>query len=251
MPDWPFWLSLPAQLPQALRLRATALRLPPAEGETAGFIAGRDPPLRLLLLGDSIIAGIGVPRIEEAFAGRLATALACRSGRAVQWQAMGQGGLDARQMSGSLLPQLAALETGSFDLACLSVGVNDITGLTARRRWRAALEALHSGLRRHARRSVHLGLPPLDHFPLLPPGLQRSFGRRGRALDGIAAEVAAASDRLHLPMAALPDPDQFAPDGFHPNGEACAVWADDVAARILAAWPELLGADAWSEGQGD
>lgn len=231
MIDWRFWLTLPGLLPQALHLRATALRLAPAAGPTEGHIGSDGPPLRLLLLGDSIIAGIGVDRLERAFPGQLAAALADQTGRAVIWQAMGQGGWNAARIVAELLPRLGG--QGSFDLAVVSVGVNDVTCLTPRRRWRDQLEQLHTGLSGCADLSVHLGLPPLDRFPALPLALRHSFGHRARKLDRIAGEVAAAgAARLHLPMQVMPDDDQFAADGFHPNSEACAAWAADVAQRI-------------------
>ncbi len=231
MIDWRFWLTLPGLLPQALHLRSTALRLAPAAGPTEGLIAGHGAPLRLLLLGDSIIAGIGVDQLARAFPGQLAAALANQSGRAVAWLAIGQGGWNVTRIVAELLPRLAG--QASFDLAVFSVGVNDVTGLTPRRRWRAQLEQLHSGLANCADLSVHLGLPPLDRFPALPVPMRRSFGHRARVLDQIAAEVARAGPaRLHLPMQVMPNDDQFAPDGFHPNADACAAWADDVAQRI-------------------
>lgn len=233
MIDWRFWLALPVLLPQALRVRASALRLAPAEGPTEGRSDGTGAPLRLLLIGDSIIAGIGVSTLAQALPGQLADALAQRSGRPVVWQAIGRGGWSARQIRTELLPRLVAQPR--FDLAVVSVGVNDVTGLTPRRRWRARIEAIHDALAEHSGLSVHLGLPPLDRFPALPVGLRRSFGRRARVLDAIAADVAAATPgRLHLPMQVMPTAHQFAADGFHPNAEGCALWAQDLAERILA-----------------
>ena len=249
MPDWRFWLPLPGLLPQALRVRANALRLPAAAGETEGELPGDGPPLRLLLIGDSIIAGVGVAQLIDAFPGQLARALGRRSGRAVQWQALGVGGLDSGEVLQQLLPRIQA--EVPFDLACLSVGVNDVTGLTSRRRWRDRLQQLHSGLQQRAHRSLHLGLPPLDRFPVLPAGLRRSFGHRARQLDAIAGRLAAADPcRLHLPMQTLPEADQFAADGFHPNGPACGLWADDVVERLLQAWPELVQSDSTASQDG-
>jgi lysophospholipase L1-like esterase len=237
--DWRFWSALPALLPQALHVRATAQRLGPAEGPSAGLIDGNGAPLRLLLVGDSIIAGIGVPRLTQALPGQLAAALAECSGRPVEWQASGRGGDNARQVQAVLQAQLTA--RAALDIVVISVGVNDVTGLTSRRRWRAQIEAIHATLADRARLSVHLGLPPLERFPALPAGLRRSFGHRARVLDRIAAEQAGrVPGRLHLPMQVMPAAHQFASDGFHPNAEGCALWARDVALRIRAAMPELL-----------
>ena len=55
---------------QGRRVRREALRLPEAAGPRAG-VAGQGRPLRLLLLGDSSAAGVGVADQSDALAGRL------------------------------------------------------------------------------------------------------------------------------------------------------------------------------------
>ena len=70
-----FHALLPAIAWQGLRLRRTALRAPAAAGPAHGT-TGSGPPLVLLGLGDSIVAGVGIERTEHALPGRTAGALA-------------------------------------------------------------------------------------------------------------------------------------------------------------------------------
>lgn len=248
MIDWRFWLGFAAVLPQALYVRQTALRLGPAQGPAAGVIDGRGEPLRLLLVGDSIIAGIGVAQLHDALPGQLARALAGSSGRPVQWRALGEGGLDAGEIHDQLL---AAAEPEPVDLVVLSVGVNDVTGLRSRVHWRQRLgrlldrlDSLHGAADGRCR-VVHLGIPPLGHFPGLPQPLRALFGRRAAVLDEIAAEVVAQRPwAIHIRSEFVPSADQFAADGYHPNAAACGLWATGIVERL----PPLNTASAATRG---
>ena len=59
-------LSLPMLiliLPQALYIKKTTLRLSEAAGPKRGLLSGHGPNLRLLHVGESTVAGVGVENI--------------------------------------------------------------------------------------------------------------------------------------------------------------------------------------------
>jgi lysophospholipase L1-like esterase len=226
-----FWLSLPLLLPQGLWVRRTAQRLPPAAGPTQGVV-GHGDMRRLLLVGDSIIAGVGVPQLTDALPGQLARAFATRKDCRVQWQALGNNGAT----SADLLAMLGQLESlSSADWVFVSVGVNDVTQLTGTQRWRSNLQALLLALARHSPQAQIMlaGVPPMGRFPGLPTPLRQVFGWRAARLDVVGQALAAALPRvLHLATPVPDDPSAFASDGYHPNAEACRVWAEAVAAAM-------------------
>jgi lysophospholipase L1-like esterase len=232
-----FHALLPAIAWQGLRLRRTALRAPAAAGPAHGVV-GRGPLLRLLGLGDSIIAGVGIDVLANALPGRTAAALARHGGREVHWRAAGASGLRARQVA-ELFAQQAVHER--LDVVLVSVGVNDVTGIGSTRRWQRdlarLLDAIHAA---HAGALLVLaGLPPMDRFPLLPQPLRAAMGIRARTFDAIARELAAARDWvLHHPTTIDPERGAFAADGFHPGPQACARWAESLAQAVL---PRLRG----------
>lgn len=226
-----FWLSLPLLLPQGLWLKRSARRLPPAAGEPGGEV-GDGPPLRLLALGDSIVAGVGVERIEDALPGQLARALARVGAVRVHWRAQGENGARCRELSA----RVAALPREPADLVLVSVGVNDVTGLTTARAWRADLRALLLRLRAHspAATIALAGVPPMERFPALPTPLRQAFGWRAARLDGVARALAASLPGVrHLATPVPDDPAAFAADGYHPNAAACAVWAQALAEALV------------------
>ncbi len=229
-----FWLLLLPSLPGALWARWRALRLDEAIGDRYGT-EGEGPPIRLLAAGDSIIAGVGVTSVEESLPVHLARALAAE-GQTVCWHSHGTNGANISDLCGEL-------ETGLIDetpqVVLISIGVNDVTGLTSVRRWRKRLERM---LRLISTRwpdslIVFAGLPPMDQFPLLPQPLRTALGIRSAMLDRAARELLEKSPGvMHVPMATEPEsPEQamtFSEDGFHPDAAGCRLWADHLVAAM-------------------
>lgn len=231
-----WWLAtlplLPLALPLALHTRRTALRLPVAQGEPAGIAGARLPgePLRLLLIGESTVAGVGVKSLDQALAGCLASALAERLGRPVRWRACGENGITAAQAHERLLPQ--ALREPA-DLALLVFGVNDTTGLSPSRRWRTALREMAGGLRQGGAQVAFSEVPPLRHFSALPWLLRQLLGWRAQLLDGelrvLSEELGARHCALDLPF----EPRYLAEDGYHPSALGYRLWAEGMAERLI------------------
>lgn len=245
--DWPrralFWSALPLIAAQGLWLRRRALRFDPAPGAPHGVV-GKGAQLRLLALGDSIIAGVGTGSLERALPGCFAAGLAAASGRQLHWQALGRSGAHAGDLHRELLPQLPA--QAQFDLVLLSIGVNDVTGLRPRRRFLADLARTLQRLRAQAPacRVVIAAIPPLAAFPLLPQPLRALLGLRSQLLDqALQRWLATQADALHVAMPFLPEAQRFAADGFHPNEASCAEWGAYLAAACIARWPDFA-ADA-------
>src|SRR5688572_32862116 len=78
---------LPILWLQGRHVRRITPRLPEAAGPTLGTIAGAGRPLRLLVIGESTVAGVGAPDHAHALTGQIAASLATRTGRGVHWHA--------------------------------------------------------------------------------------------------------------------------------------------------------------------
>src|SRR5215213_1408517 len=88
---------LPVLFVQGRGVRRRTPRLPDAAGATEGVVPGRGEPLRLVVLGESTVAGIGAAAHERALTGCVAAALARATGRPVRWRAAGRSGASARE----------------------------------------------------------------------------------------------------------------------------------------------------------
>ena len=225
--------SLPLALPLALHTRRTALRLPPAAGAQSG-LAGTGlggAPLRLLLIGESTVAGVGVEAQEAALAGQLAQALAARLQRPVAWRACGENGITADEACTRLLP-LALREPA--DLVLLVFGVNDTTHLSSLARWRRSLRTLSRAVAARGARVVFTGVPPIRHFSALPWLLRRLLGLRAALLDEILRRVSGQEQAQYACLQLNFAADYLARDGYHPSALGYRLWGDGLAEQIMS-----------------
>lgn len=225
-------LLLPVIAAQAIWVRSTTERLPPAAGPTTGTAGDPShPPVRIGVLGESTAAGCGVDTHDNGFPGALARELAARGSRSVSWEVVGQNSATSRRIRHRLLPQLGR----DLDIAVLLAGVNDTLAGRSPEQWGDDLAAIVDDLTDRARHVVVTGVPPFDVFPSLPTTLGRFLARRAGALDKISAKICAERPRAtwisstdSLPMG----PDDFARDRFHPSASGYRRWAEAVAEHL-------------------
>jgi lysophospholipase L1-like esterase len=223
---------LPLLILQGRHARRVTPRMPEAAGPVCGDSGGahRGEPFTLLALGESPVAGVGVPTHEEAITGQLARALSRSIQRPVRWQAFGKNGVTVRDALTQLVPRIPATPV---DLALVAFGVNDTSAFRPVTQWRDDLVTLLAALdARCAPRQILLsGVPPVAHFPALPQPLRWVLGLKAQALDLAAREVAAGLPHvLYVPLALdTHDRSMMATDGYHPSAKGCAAWAQLLA----------------------
>ena len=226
-----FLLLAPLLWWQGRRTRARTPRLPEAQGECSGFIAGDGLTRCLVVIGESPVAGVGVDCYENSLTAELARVYALRTGQPVKWHAIGENGINLRDTRARLMPRLAGLQP---DIVIVALGVNDSTGLTARRRWRSELLALATDLQdRTATPIVFAGVPPLGSFSALPQPLRFWIGMRARILDADLRTTLQDRPKVLLSSPLRPlTPAELADDGYHPSRAGCQAWADVLHASI-------------------
>jgi lysophospholipase L1-like esterase len=218
----------PILLCQGKYVRRVTPKLPEADGPRFGE-AGVGKPLRLLILGDSAAAGVGVNTQQEALVGQLVRGLEERF--RVFWQVEAQTGATTR----STIGRLKAAAPAKFDAVAISLGVNEVTCGRRVRTWLAELDEL-AGLLRHKfgiQRMLWSGVPAMHEFPSLPQPLSWFLGSRARLLDHALlrwtqqqpdCEFIAAPATGYAPL--------MASDGFHPGPKVYELWAAEIARRL-------------------
>lgn len=225
---------LPLALPLAVRTRRTALRLAPAAGVCEG-VAGVEfagEPFRLLLLGESTVAGVGASCLDFALAGRLASALSSHLQRPVAWRAAGENGITAGGACERLLPLVAEQ---NYDLVALVFGVNDTTHFSSSQRWLASLGQLIEHFRGRGARVVCTAVPPLQHFTALPWLLRYLLGWRATLLDRQLSALASARGAGYCAVSLEMQPQFLAIDGYHPSALGYQVWGEHLAQWLVSA----------------
>lgn len=220
----------PALLAQGLWVRRRVPKLPEASGFRSGRW-GNGPDLRLLIVGDSSAAGVGVKNQEKALSGRLVARLSTK--RRVSWTLVARTG-STTEMLTALLEDVPP---GTFDIAVTALGVNDITADVKVAKWIEHTAELHNKLMQQfgVGRVIASGLPPMQGFPSLPQPLRWYLGRQARVFDDALREHLAGAARIeHLPMTFPTDARLMASDGYHPGEVVYEAWARRIAARCLA-----------------
>ena len=231
-------LLSPLLVAQAVATRVRMPRLPEADGERAGEV-GRGPLLRLLIVGDSSAAGVGVARQRDALSGHLTRALAAQCTARVRWRLLARSGITSAQC----LRMLEADAPAHADVAVVVLGVNDVVDQVPSLRAVRSREAIANRLR-NAHGVAHVvfaPLPPVSRFPGLPQPLRWVAGADARRHDAAVAHWAAGRDDVsHVPIDLPLNRGVMAGDGFHPGApvyRVCGVaLAEHIAAQI---WPRL------------
>lgn len=232
-----FWIAFallaPLLLWQARRARATTPRLPEASGDAFGLASAQQgPPLRLLVVGESTAAGVGVRHHHQGLAAHTARALAQRHQRPVHWHTLGVNGIRAAALTEHLRHH-PIHEPADFII--ISLGVNDTTGLTPARRYRRHLQALIHTLRANDTTPIYLlAVPPMQHFTALPSPLRHLLGHRASRLDREQQALARTMTGVHhLAYPINNAPDCLAEDGYHPSEKGYRYIGGQVAERLL------------------
>jgi lysophospholipase L1-like esterase len=208
-------------------------------------------PLKLVVLGDSTTAGVGVDRPEEALPFALARRVAATEDRPVRVISFGWAGARVADLIRQQIDHAAGIaikpgENGPFladaDVVAVVIGSNDATHQTPPGRYRADLRASFEMIRQHAPRAriVLAGIPrfrgALRTFePLI--FIADQYARLLRPISRAEAERAgAAYADLHARVPPLIEGrrDVLASDQFHPSAVLYEAWAR-VLCEALAA----------------
>jgi lysophospholipase L1-like esterase len=215
---------------QAVRTRRSAPRLPAASGPRHGVVTHADPPLRLLVIGESSAVGVGVCTHEQALAPQMASQLASMLGRTVQWRVVGHIGATARSI-GAVIASKPGLQA---DVIVLAIGANDAMCVRSPWRWHCDLDLLLDRLRRIAPLIALSPVPPFWQFGALPLSLRAVLGAQAFLLDRVAREIARRGPGcLYVPVPFGDHRELLSTDRFHPSAAGYLSWATHMA-RALA-----------------
>jgi lysophospholipase L1-like esterase len=200
--------------------------------------------LRLVVLGDSTTAGVGVRRAEDALPYRLAQHVADHERQPVHVVSYGWAGARIADLPATQLPRalepLRQGETAPFlpdaDIVALVIGSNDATHHTKPGPYRADLRRALQVVRESApqARVVLAGIPAFRGAlkaiePLISlADLYARLLRRISRAEAHRAGVAYADLARHVPPRIDRTTEFLSSDQFHPSAVGYAIWADVI-----------------------
>jgi lysophospholipase L1-like esterase len=227
----------PLLLWQGNRVRRDTPVLPAASGPTEGVVqapmAPTALPIRIIVIGESTVAGVGAGTHAFALTGCLAKAVAAERCQPVAWEAFGLSGATVESGSASLLP---AIPTRERDLIVVAFGVNDCIAHTSGRAFAKRIARLVAAVRERSPRAtpdappvpaIVCAAPPMDAFPALPQPLRAYLGARAKMLND-ALKSTRIERAAHVATKVNIDRSLFASDGFHPSEKGYEVWGAEV-----------------------
>lgn len=241
-----FYASLVLSLPfiflsvlayQGKKVRQSVPKLPEAL-EPFGQVGDGDQPLKLLAIGESTIAGVGVKYHKDGITGHLAQYIHEATNKSVHWQVLGKNGYRAREVRELLVPQIP---DESLDIIVIGLGGNDTFQLTMPWQWRRDFEALLHAIRAKQPHSTILiaNMPPVSDFPAFPFLLQKTLGAWVKTHGWFIEDLPSRFPNVHYNNRVISAETwanyakgytaaDFFSDGVHPSGLTYQIWAKEL-----------------------
>jgi lysophospholipase L1-like esterase len=208
--------------------------LPNAGGDTWGRTGDGDDAARLLVIGESTVAGLGARTHEHALAGRFALSLSRHIGRSVAWHVVGLNGVTARRTIDELLPQVPGER---FDYILLGIGGNDVMKLSSPVRWRRDMLELLAKLRDQNPDGVIFisNCPMIIASPALPQPIKGILWELSKMHNANIIEFTRDLERVYYyPQPANIRAEGFFADGIHPSEQGYSDWAEAMMEHFAA-----------------
>lgn len=198
-------------------------------------------PVRMAVLGDSTVAGVGSPTEAESLPLLIAERVADSTGRAVHVTGFGVSGARTATLTSEQLPRVGS----AFDVLVLVIGSNDATHATP---WPDLRRQTLDMLERATSLGVPVvlaGTPRFSGAQVIPEPLRTMVDLYSGILRGeqrAAVDAIPAARFVDLAAEASPRfegvPDAFSSDGFHPSPVGYGFWADAISPVVAVALVE-------------
>jgi lysophospholipase L1-like esterase len=196
-------------------------------------------PLRLAVLGDSTVAGLGAPTVDDALPLLLAQRVTAALDRPVRVKGYGVSGARTADLLGGQLPEVVPFDP---DVVVVVIGSNDATRLAPPWRIRAELTALFEAIEEDLGVPVVLGgIPLFGEATALARPLRDVVGAHAGLLRPVQRSAAAEHGVTYVEIARDASPrfegvhDAMSSDGFHPGPTGYGFWADAITPGVVAA----------------
>ena len=195
--------------------------------------------IELLVVGDSIAAGLGAELPKETLGARLATRLAKASRRSVRLRTVAQVGSESSTLAGQLATLPASYRP---DVAVIIVGGNDVTHRVPVPESVRHLEDAIADLRARGAQVVVGSCPDLGALRPVPQPLRRLGSRASRQLAQAQEAAAVSAGAYAVSLAHVVGPffitnpeEMFSLDRFHPSAAGYKRTAKALLPSVLAA----------------
>ena len=185
------------------------------------------PSMRVLVVGDSLAAGVGAADPADSLAGRIAHMLPGA-------EVVNEGVSGAR--INEVKDALRNAPEGSYDFIFITAGANNILHLASLDEAQTQMDALLKEAKTRGRYVVLLTCGNMGLAPIFPPGVSAFYSHRASEALQRFAMVADQNDVAFIDLYYEEDNDPFAKDEeryyaadkFHPSGAGYGIWYEQI-----------------------
>ncbi|QTD38409.1 SGNH/GDSL hydrolase family protein [Polaribacter batillariae] len=235
---------LPVLLIQSKKIRKRIPRLPEAVKPKGYLKANSSKTLKIIVLGESTIAGVGVDIHENGFTGALVREISEKSKVSVLWSVYARSGYTTKQITKKLVPKIVE---SNADLIVIGLGGNDAFKLNSPLLVMLNIEKLIKSLQKKFPRTpiYFTNMPPIKEFPaftktikfvignlveIFGEKLQKKVKKRKRVFyNNKIVTLKSWAKKYHLKSNA----NIFFSDGIHPSKLSYQLWGKDMAQFIM------------------
>ena len=217
---------------QGMRLKREVPRLPLPGDSPFGICKGKDKEFKILGLGESPMAGVGIAKHSLTLTGLTAVKLNKLLGCSVKWEILAESGLSLKNLNKLIGEQLGK----NADLVLVSMGGNDVFQLTPPWVWKNNINTCVKLLYEKENKPLILfsPVPPVGRFPAIPNPLRIMFSFWGLLLQASLAQTINSMDNAYLLDERFPEgKEYYLEDGIHPSPLAYDPWSEKLAIMTL------------------
>jgi len=237
---------LPILYFQGKNIRKNIPHLPEAAGiEGLTSAVKGSVPIKLLVLGESTVAGVGVETHENGFAGTLATELSFSFNKTIDWKVYARSGYTAKRVQHKIISKITEQ---NFHIIVIGLGGNDAFTLNSPKKWAQDIQNLINELRvRFGSVPIYFtNMPPIKEFPAFTKTIKFVVGNLVELLGEQLKLVVKNNENVYYNSEVItisswtkrlnisPNSAEFFSDGVHPSKFTYQVWAKEMATFISA-----------------
>jgi len=230
------------------KLRQSIKRLPEANNPDGLINHSGDKLIKVVILGESTMAGVGVSSHKYGFAGHLSCTLSTLTSASVRYSVIANTGYTADMVNKKLVHKVPA----DADLIIIGLGGNDAFTLNRPSKWAQSIHDLLNKMRQRLGPEIPIfftNMPPIRDFPAFTNRMQYVLGNWVEHLGIVLHDLIqdypnSYYDHELLKLEDLVDEieqnnnksDLFS-DGIHPSELTYRLWANRFARFITSKTP--------------
>lgn len=235
---------LPVLFLQGKKIRASVPKLPEAKKPEGYIKKNSSKTIKILCIGESTIAGVGVDFHKNGFIGALANAISETKAISVAWKVFAKSGYTTKMVREKIIP---TIKENRADLIIIGLGGNDAFRLHSPKVWIEEIEKLILNLQlKFPKTPIYFtNMPPIKEFPAFTKSIKFVIGNLVALLGEHLHNRVKNKDHIYYNNELITleswqekynlseDISTYFSDGVHPSKLTYQLWGKDMANFIL------------------